>query len=91
MIVAGVILCCFEAQGPPFTYMRVIRIIEPVCMDDEYTGPLNLPIVGDYIRKWGKPMPFLHLRDRDGGPSPYTRWTYSNPRSHWRYLWNWAT
>ena len=71
--------------------MRVLRVIEPVRMAEGYSGPIGLPVVGDYIRADGKPKWFLHRGIAPDGPPIYDVWKEFNPRSHWAYLWNWAT
>lgn len=84
---AGSILCRFESVGPPFVFMRVVRVIEPVRMADGYNGPIGKPLVGKYIKFNGKPMMFLNER-KDGGEAKYSLWRQRGPQSRWGYLWD---
>ncbi|RPD59529.1 hypothetical protein L227DRAFT_575970 [Lentinus tigrinus ALCF2SS1-6] len=86
---SGIILCRFEAaEGQKSVHMRVLRVIEPVRMQRRYIGPISQPVVGDYIRYYGKPMPFL-AEGKDGSPGEYSAWTYRDPTSPYAHLWDW--
>lgn len=88
MTTAGIILCRFESYGPPLAAMRVLRVIEPVRMADDYDGPVGEPVVNELVQYNGRSMIFLHKREGQAR-GKYESWTHRNPNSKWGWLWNW--
>ena len=66
--------------------MRVLRVIEPVRMKDDYDGGMQMPVVGSYVTYRDQPLPFLSKR-RGLGQVKYALWTRHN--DEWAWTWDW--